>query len=292
MNNLTDLSFLFLEIRSFPSKYFYQNLLIDSPEIQQEISILSSLHNTSLLPTNQKYRVIAPILLENEIGAVEFVNITQSREQKQGKSFINEVEMSYLIQFLVFLVKKNIITPPSSTSDTSEESMTVAIISPYKAQVRYIQQRCLNHPLLKPFFPSLNDLPSNNSSNSASAKTTNHHQIPIIEINTVDGFQGREKDIVLISTVRSNTGTPNRGPPNSFSGGRSDQTQMTTSAIGRIGFVSDERRLNVAITRARKSLLIFGNVETLISDKVWREMIESLQQRRRIHPPHQLHFFS
>lgn len=254
---------------------------------------------------HQKYRVISPLLLQHHISPVEFVNIYQSKEQRYGKSFINEMEIHYILQFLVYLVKHQIINPPSidNSSKVDEDSMTVAIISPYKAQVRALKERCLQHHLLKPFFPSANDNRNNavgslgSSSNSNNNDSNNniaangHHQIPIIEINTVDGFQGREKDIVLMSTVRSNTIGGNVSSENGGNGGTGTSGRNMTSAIGRIGFVSDERRLNVSITRARKCLFVFGNVETLIVDKVWKEMIEALQKKERIHTPQQLNYF-
>ena len=72
--------------------------------------------------------------------------------------------------------------------------------------------------------------------------------MPDVEINTVDGFQGREKDIIIMSCVRSNDN-------------------------GTIGFLSDRRRMNVAITRAKHSLFVIGNSKTLNKDKNWREFI-------------------
>jgi senataxin len=69
-----------------------------------------------------------------------------------------------------------------------------------------------------------------------------------IEINTVDAFQGREKEIIIFSCVRS-------------------------SAKGNLGFVSDYRRMNVAITRARHCLYVVGNSSTLTRDVNWRGFI-------------------
>jgi len=69
-----------------------------------------------------------------------------------------------------------------------------------------------------------------------------------VEINTVDAFQGSEKDIMVFNCVRSNN---------------------IKNEIGSLGFVTDERRVNVAITRARHFLVVVGNSKTLKKNYVW-----------------------
>ena len=75
----------------------------------------------------------------------------------------------------------------------------------------------------------------------------------MISINTVDGFQGQERDIILISMVRSN-----------------DE--------GQIGFLRDLRRMNVAITRARMKLIVIGNSQTLCRNRFYDSLKKYIEQ--------------
>jgi Superfamily I DNA and RNA helicases and helicase subunits len=112
-----------------------------------------------------------------------------------------------------------------------DERIDVGVISPYRAQVQYLKQLIRRHEFFKPF----------------------RH---LITVNTVDGFQGQERDIILISMVRSNDD-------------------------GQIGFLRDLRRMNVAITRARMKLIILGNVATLTRHPFYKklyEYVEGLQE--------------
>ena len=103
-----------------------------------------------------------------------------------------------------------------------EERIDVGLISPYKAQVQYLRQLIKRDAFFKPY----------------------RH---LITINTVDGFQGQERDVILISLVRANED-------------------------GQIGFLNDLRRMNVAITRARMKLIILGDASTLTKHPFYKKL--------------------
>lgn len=109
------------------------------------------------------------------------------------------------------------------------ERIDFGIISPYRAQVRMIR-RLLK---MQRFYRRL------------------HGQV---SVNTVDGFQGQERDVIIVSMVRDNEG-------------------------GEIGFLGDLRRMNVAITRARMKLIVIGNSETLSKHKFYNALYEYFRQR-------------
>ncbi len=114
-----------------------------------------------------------------------------------------------------------------------DERLDIGIISPYKVQTRYLRQLIRKMD----YFRQLRDF---------------------ITVNTVDGFQGQERDIILISLVRSNE-------------------------QGEIGFLSDIRRMNVAMTRARMKLIIFGDKKTMSHHPFYNQLIKYIEKQQEEH---------
>ena len=138
------------------------------------------------------------------------------QEDREGDSILNREEAEYTIAALHLYIEK--LTPRRVRA----ERIDFAIISPYKAQVRLLRQLLKRDDFLKPFRRQ-------------------------VSINTVDAFQGQERDVVIISMVRANE-------------------------QGHIGFLGDLRRMNVAITRARYKVIIVGHAETLCRHRFYREL--------------------
>ena len=178
---------------------------------------------------NVKYRGI----LDLDV-AMEWVNPSENSEYSEysdksfketfiGESFgrINkdeaELTLNTLQQYFERISKQRLL----------DERIDVGIISPYRAQVQYLRRLLMKREFFKPFRRQ-------------------------ISINTVDGFQGQERDIIVLSMVRSNDD-------------------------GQIGFLRDLRRMNVAITRARMKVIILGDVATLTRHPFYRQLWQYIQ---------------
>lgn len=146
------------------------------------------------------------------------------KEEFVGENFgrINRAEAELTIQTLQQYLEK------IGKQRILEESIDVGIISPYRAQVQLLRKELRKREFFRPY----------------------RH---LLTVNTVDGFQGQERDIILISLVRSNDG-------------------------GDIGFLRDLRRMNVAITRARMKLIILGSSETMTSHPFYKKLYEYVGQ--------------
>ncbi|KAL3136519.1 hypothetical protein ABBQ38_005768 [Trebouxia sp. C0009 RCD-2024] len=136
-----------------------------------------------------------------------------------GASFKNEIEADLAIRALLMLLKGG-------------DVKSAAILSPYNGQVRELQ-RCFNQTKeLAPY-------------------------AGMVDISSVDGYQGREADVIVMSTVRCNR-------------------------EGKLGFVTDPRRLNVAISRPRRGLVVVGSPKTLWANDNWFKWLEWVKENKAV----------
>lgn len=145
------------------------------------------------------------------------------KEEFVGETFgrINREEANLLLKELEAYIQR------IGGQRILEERIDFGVISPYKAQVQYLRNKIKTSAALRPYRS-------------------------LFTVNTVDGFQGQERDVIFISLVRANED-------------------------GQIGFLNDLRRMNVAITRARMKLVILGEAETMKRHKFYREFMEYIR---------------
>lgn len=199
------------EIMRFPNEWFYGGAMVAAPEVRHR-GILD--YDTPI-----EWIDTACVSRAKDIGQEE--RPEQSfRERLAGESNgrINKDEAELAILTLRKYIEK------IGKSRFLDERIDIGLISPYRAQVQYMRGLVKRTPFFKPF--------------------RNH-----ISINTVDGFQGQERDVIVISLVRSN-----------------DE--------GNIGFLRDLRRMNVAMTRARMKLIIIGDSNTLSRNPFYRRLYD------------------
>ena len=197
------------EIMRFSSDWFYGNKVESAPEVKYR-SILDLDIPMTWIDTSEF----------NGQLIVSTIHYPLFREEFVGESFgrINRAEAELTLLALETYFKK------IGKERILDERLDVGVISPYRAQVQYLRRLFKKREFFKPYRS-------------------------LISVNTVDGFQGQERDIILISLVRAN-----------------DE--------GQIGFLRDLRRMNVAITRARMKLIILGDASTMTRHPFYKKLYE------------------
>ena len=219
------------EIMRFSSDWFYGGKVESAPQIKYR-SVLDYDHPITWIDTSNEENKItiegedAPEDSASTSSSVSAANQNSDlnfKEQFVGESFgrINKAEAELtlltLAEYFTKIGKQRVLS----------ESIDVGIISPYRAQVQYLKKLIKKYEFFKPYRR-------------------------LISVNTVDGFQGQERDVILISLVRSN-----------------DE--------GQIGFLKDLRRMNVAMTRARMKLIILGNKDTMTKHPFYKKLWEYVE---------------
>ena len=231
------------EIMRFSSDWFYGGKVESAPQIKYR-SVLDYDHPITWIDTSNEENQItiegedapedsASTSSSESASSSESTSSSESaanqnsdlnfKEQFVGESFgrINKAEAELtlltLAEYFTKIGKQRVLS----------ESIDVGIISPYRAQVQYLKKLIKKYEFFKPYRR-------------------------LISVNTVDGFQGQERDVILISLVRSN-----------------DE--------GQIGFLKDLRRMNVAMTRARMKLIILGNKDTMTKHPFYKKLWEYVE---------------
>lgn len=207
------------DIMRFSSDWFYHNQMIAAPEVKHRSILDLDLPMTWIDTSEYSEKSDDADHSEKPSFHEEFVGESFGRVNKAEA----ELTLLSLQAYFELIGKERILS----------ERLDVGIISPYRAQVQYLRQLIRKKEWIKPFRMR-------------------------ISVNTVDGFQGQERDIIVISLVRSNE-------------------------EGQIGFLRDLRRMNVAITRARMKVIILGNRNTLTHHPFYRKLwdyMKSLKERK------------
>lgn len=209
-------------IMRFSSNWFYHGLVESAPQVRYR-GILDYDIPMEWLTTEQP--ASTPVTTKSEDFSTpsslngtpclgeEFVGANFGRINKQEA----QLTLDTLERYLNKIGKQRVL----------DEQIDIGIISPYRAQVQYLRHLIAKRTFFKPFRR-------------------------LLSVNTVDGFQGQERDVILISLVRSN-----------------DE--------GQIGFLKDLRRMNVAITRARMKLIILGDIGTMGQHPFYKQLWEYIQ---------------
>lgn len=196
------------EIMAFSSGQFYEHRLCAAPTVQH--------HQISMQDAHRQATWNKPLLFVDTAGC----GFDETTEKESG-SKRNEEEARLLLKILT-----NWLTTVAEFVDIRQ--LSVGILSPYQAQVRYLETLVNEEPLLA--------------------------TLGKMHVQSVDGFQGQERDVMAISLVRSNQD-------------------------GEIGFLQDTRRMNVALTRAKKKLLVVGDSATIAQHPFYESFINYTQQR-------------
>ena len=198
------------DIMRFSSNYFYGGQVESAPEVKYR----------GILDMDVPIEWISPIDAMGPMSPIGQISPMSPNYQEEfvGESFgrVNKAEAELTLDTLQNYFNK------IGKQRLLDERIDVGIISPYRAQVQYLRRLLMKREFFKPFRRA-------------------------ISVNTVDGFQGQERDIIVISLVRSN-----------------DE--------GQIGFLRDLRRMNVAITRARMKLIILGDRQTMTRHPFYRQL--------------------
>lgn len=224
------------DISHFPCRHFYDGAVEDAEQVRRMAPIFR---------WHTRHQWVSAGGYDFELGRLCFLDVAWGRHSREGgagaTSLLNREEAS-VVCAIVRGVLGSLVEPAGgggrgggrdddAYADADAAEVTVGVITPYAAQKKTIVEEL------------------------ARAGVSSRR----CEVDTVDGFQGREKDVVVVSCVRAADGA---------GGG------------GVVGFLADPRRVCVALTRAKHALIVVGHARTLERHQLWRSLIRSARDRK------------
>ncbi|RCK58802.1 putative ATP-dependent RNA helicase ECM32 [Candida viswanathii] len=189
----------------------------------------------------------SPLYFWDTKGNAREQSVRNFLREDRGYTYTNRDEIAYIKQVIRTLI---------ITKGVRRDQ--IGIVTPYSGQRDLISSMLVKDDVINPSNEQMKtEVDIDDLKNDSKPVTI--HIVSGIMIASIDAFQGREKDFMIMSCVRSNTN-------------------------GVIGFLRDERRLNVALTRAKYALIMIGDVECLKrGDKLWKDYLEYLESKKAIH---------
>ncbi|KAH3661410.1 hypothetical protein OGAPHI_006817 [Ogataea philodendri] len=218
------------EISEFPRKEFYDDKLQDG--ITAESRAVAGIQY--------------PVYFWDHQGQARESRVFARHGDEGGYTFVNRGEVDLVSR----VVEKLIV-------DKQVDPSRIGVITPYAGQRDLLSKSFEENLVINPKHEAV-EVQVDKEDVETDSKAVTVHQINGILVASIDAFQGRETDFVVMSCVRSNE---DKG----------------------IGFLRDRRRLNVALTRARCSLLLVGDVKCLKTDDLWKRYIETLEKKDYVH---------
>lgn len=214
-------------ISEFPRVKFYDELLKDG--ITAEDRAMAN------IPAN-------PVYFWDTKGRAREDRVRYGFREDRGYTYSNLNEIEYVTKVLMKLIY-----------DKQVLKSDIGVITPYRGQRDLISNQLVKNDLINPEKEEVQvEVDRDDIYNESKPVTV--HVVSGIMIASIDAFQGREKNFLVMSCVRSNE-------------------------EGKIGFLNDRRRLNVALTRAKYGLILIGDVSCLKGDGLWREYLEFLEKK-------------
>lgn len=241
------------EICRFPSKAFYRNELVDGDNVKASSYVPKYLSSVGTddgggASNDHSRTYLKPVL---------FFDLKDSKESlvESSMSYVNRQEALMCVNLAHAVL--------AEAQRTQSPVKSIGIITPYQEQLSelrtcFAQHSRGFHPESVTYCPTRGSRDEAEDGEVAEEETKSETEsvfAPVIdlskhdiEMNTVDAFQGREKDVIIFCCVRAN-------------------------ARGDVGFLSDKRRMNVALTRARFGMYVIGDSKTLRRSSIWESLI-------------------